>query len=1018
MSLTPEWNSRIWRWREELKKHMFRPVMPVAMEAYFAYDHIPYEKAVKGPFKPIAPGTKWGRKWEYGWFRSTVTIPASLKGECVELKYEPGGESLAFVNGSATGSHTWGIPLAIKARGGEKFLVVAESYGGHGETPCGEGPVPLDRETIPEVKGTQRTVTGATLGVHLRDAFQLHHDVQTLVEIAENIDQDSLRVADIHAGLRDFCIIVDFEVPEEQFLATCREARKRLAPLLAAHNGSTSPVMYGFGHAHLDVAWLWPLAETERKAARTLANQLLLARQYPEHRFLHSQAHLFRFVKTHYPELYARVRKAVASGTVIAEGGMWVEADTNVSGGEALIRQFIHGKRYFRDEFGVESRMLWLPDVFGYSGNMPQILKGCEVDYFATAKIFWNYQGGETFPLNTFWWTGIDGSRVLSHLMNDYNSQVNPREVIKRWKERVQKDGFSTRLFPFGWGDGGGGPTRDHLENARRLVDCEGAPRFKVASPIDYFEDQVKSGAPDVAYHGELYFQAHRGTYTTQARVKKGNRKSELALREAEMWACAASALAGMKVKASDLDAQWKKVLLCQFHDILPGSSIKRVYDEAWEMHSSVISDAGAMVEKATRALTGRSRNQITVFNSLSHERAVLVNLPAQFAGASAGGEALAVQKTRAGMVTEVRVPSCGWVTVEAGEEVAGANTLSASPRGLENELIKVSLNTRGEVTGIWDKQAGREITTGPCNAMRMYKDVPSHFDAWDIDSMYERTPVAIDTSATVTVVAQGPLVAAVKVVRMLNKSRLEQEIRLRRGSRRIDFVTKVDWQERHRLLKVAFPVDITNTEAVHEIQMGHLRRPTHRSKQYDMDRFEVCNHKWTALTEEHRGCALLNDCKYGINVLGNSMNLTLLRSPLSPDMYADRGMQEFTYSFYSWNGAFADSRVVQESYDLNVPAVIAEGGAGRMSLLEVDADNIVVETVKPAEDNSGDIVVRLYESGHMATACTLRTALTPAGVELCNMLEKRTGALAIKGGRMKLSFRPFEIKTVRFKTK
>ena len=328
--------------------------------------------------------------------------------------------------------------------------------------------------------------------------------------IRESLDPEALRVDEIDAALRDFTVMVDFEQPHDEMLAGVRACRERLQPLMACVNGSTAPQMYAFGHSHIDVAWLWPLAETERMCVRTFGTQLALMDEYPEYRFLQSQPHLYWMAKNHYPQVYARVKQAVARGQWMPEGGMWVEADTNLSGGESLIRQFIHGKRFFREEFGVESEILWLPDVFGYSGNMPQIMRGCGVKYFATAKIFWAYNGGDPFPYNTFMWEGIDGSDVLVHLCNDYNSVVDPATIVTRWKQRVQKQGIATRLLPFGYGDGGGGPTRDHLEYIRREANLEGVPQVSIAHPLDYFHDQEARGVP-WRYVGELYFQAHPG---------------------------------------------------------------------------------------------------------------------------------------------------------------------------------------------------------------------------------------------------------------------------------------------------------------------------------------------------------------------------------------------------------------------------------------------------------------------------------------------------------------------------
>ena len=1017
MSLTSEWLRRIDNWRRELPYHFYRELGEVPVSGWVTKEQLTPEEALRGPFQPMPVDTPWGAKWEYGWFQGEVVLPPEAAGQRIVLKPDVGGESIVFVNGLAAGArdheHTE-ITLAHNGQPGQRYHILIESYAGHGPRVSGTGPVPPGRLTVPEPPPTQVVVGRTTFGIWEEEAYQLWVDVETLYHLRNNLDPNSLRVMEIDRGLRDFTTIVDFEQPYAERMASFRAARERLRPLLECVNGSTAPLLYGFGHSHIDVAWLWPLAETERKCGRTFATQLALMEEYPEYKFLQSQPHTYRMTMRRYPELYRRIQEAVRRGQFMPEGGMWVEADTNISGGESLIRQFIHGKRFFREQFGVECELLWLPDVFGYSGALPQIIRGCGCKYFATAKIFWNYHGGDPFPYNTFMWEGIDGSQVLVHLCNDYNSHTDPASVIQRWNQRVQKDGFSTRLFPFGYGDGGGGPTRTHLEYLRRLKNLEGAPRVVIASPLDYFRDQEAKGV-EAHYVGELYYQCHRGTYTTQARTKRGNRKSELALREAELWGVAAAALAGFTYPAAQMDEAWKGVLLNQFHDIIPGSSIHRVYEEAEAAYEEIINTAEEVAGAAAGTLTDES-DALTVFNSLSWERPLLVALPEDWKAAqNAAGEPLPVQEIAGELHAEVVAPSCGWMTLRPASAPAQvANTLVAGPRLLENAFLRFVFNDKGEIVSILDKETGRELATGPCNSYKMYKDVPTGWDAWDIDSTYKANPVPLDALATFEVLSTGPLVATLRVERRLNESWMTQEISLRRDSRRLDFETVVEWRERHKLLKVAFPVDIHANEAVHEIQFGHIRRPNHASRPFDADRFEVANHKWTALMEENRGCAVLNDCKYGVNVVGQSINLTLLRAPLAPDMTADQGTQRFTYAFYAWNGPFATCDLVREAYDLNCPAMTVSGAAGTRSLFRVDAANIIIETVKPAEDGSGDVVVRLYEAKRMATRCTLFTTLPVRAALQTDMLENPQQDLAIADGRIALNFRPFEIKTVR----
>ena len=1016
--LTAEWRRRIDNWRHELPNHFYSKLGVIDLSGFFTRDLLQLDEAINREFHPMKTGTRWGEKWEYGWFKGEVTLPEEAEGERITIRVDVGGDGAIYVDGELAGckdSKHREVTLATRGSFGRKFEVVVEAYAGHGPTPWSVGPAPPGRITVPEPELRQATVGESSFGIWHEVVYQLWLDVEALYEIRDNIDQDSLRVAEIDQGLRGFTLIVDFELPHEEMMETVRACRRHLKRLLECVNGSTAPTLYAFGHAHIDVAWLWPLEETIRRCARTFSSQLALMGEYDEYRFLQSQPQLYQMVKTHYPELYESIKRAVRSGQFVPEGGMWVEADTNIPSGESLVRQFLHGKRFFRDEFGVDCELLWLPDVFGYSGSLPQIMRGCGVRYFSTHKIFWLYNGGDPFPYNTFTWEGIDGSEVLVHIHNDYNSHTNPASVITRWRERVQKDGFSTRLLPFGFGDGGGGPTRDHLEFIRRLGDLEGAPKVRIAPPTEYFKDQEVKGAP-ARYVGELYFQGHRGTYTSQARTKRGNRKSEFALREAEMWGSAASILKGFNYPLEIMDEAWKVVLLNQFHDIIPGSSIHRVYEEAEASYASVIQTARNVIEKSTSSITEASE-ELTVFNSMSWGRVSLVPVPEGWRGAeNVDGRSLPAQTIEDKTWVEVQVPSCGWTTIKPAEITEARNTLRASKDLLENDLLRVLFNERGEIVSILDKETRRELAAGPCNSLKMYKDVPTAWDAWDIDSMYSLTPLELDEEAKIEVFAEGPMIAGIRVSRKLHSSQMTQEIILRRGSRRIDFRTVIDWQERHKLLKVNFPVNVHSHEAVHEIQFGHISRPNHESRPFDANRFEVPAQKWTALLEGDRGCAVLNDCKYGVNVSRNSINLTLMRAPLAPDMTADIGRQEFVYAFYSWNCAFAESDLIREAYDLNNPVLTMTGAAGEMSLFSVGSPNVILETVKPAEDGSGDIVLRMYESKRTAARCRVHTSLTLVEVAEADMLENPKRMLSASKNDVTLEFRPFEIKTIRLK--
>jgi len=1034
MALSPEWRRRIENWRKTLRNLRYQPLGPIELRGFTTLEFLTADEALKREFIPMPPGSDWGAKWEYGWFQGELHLPAEAVGERIVVRLNPGGDGLTWVNGQMIGTHDRAhteITLARNAVPGKRYHLLTESYAGHGKITIGGEPIPYGVETVPEPESTQTRVGESTFGIWFELLDQLWFDVQALWELREKLDENSLRQDQIDQALRDVSLIVDLELPMSELLKTAQAGRDRLQPALACVNGSTVPVFYAVGHAHLDVAWLWPLQETERKIGRTIANQLALADEYPDYVYIQSEPHVYRMLQQRYPELYTRFQAAVQRGQIVVEGGAWVEPDTNITGGESLIRQFMHGKRFCKENYGVDREIFWEPDVFGYSGALPQIILGCGLKYFFTQKIMWIYNGGDRFPYNQFLWEGIDGSQVLAHIAHGYGFETSPGALINAWNERAQKTGVASMILPFGWGDGGGGPTREHLEFARRAKNLEGVPQVKITSPLAYFRELEQQRAALPRYVGELYFQAHRGTYTSQARTKQGNRKSEIALREAELWSVVAQALKGYVPPS--LDESWKLVLLNQFHDILPGSSIARVYEEAERDYAAVIAEARSVTASAQASLTGGAGGSLTLFNSLSFPRQALLPLPE---GASAardgGGKPLPVQTIAAQTYVEAGLPACGWTTITpldwpddgaAAPEAGTQGRVEDGAQGadqryvLENELICARFDGRGELVSLTDKETGRELMAGPGNAFKLYRDVPGAWDAWDIDSMYKDTPVALEGEGKVELVSAGPLAAVLRVQRRIHHSALAQEIWLRRGSRRIDFVTTIDWQERHKMLKVAFPTAIFAHEAVHEIQFGHIRRPNHASRPFDADRFEVCNQKWSALVEEKRGAAVLNDSKYGVNVVGDTINLTLLRSPMAPDMRADLCVQQFTYALYTWNGSLADSAVVAQGYDLNVPVTAAVGDGGERSIFSLSDPNIVIETVKPVEAVQQDstIVLRLYESKRSAARCILTTSLPVRKAVQTNMLEEDDHAIDIMpDGEIPLDFRPFEIKTIK----
>ncbi len=1012
--MRPEWEDRLELWITALKKDFYEPLGIIPLEGFLTYDMLSPEEAEKRAFSAMPEGTVWGRMWEYCWMRGDLVLPEAARGKRIVMNLNPGGEATLFVDGEAFGTrradwvkeahHYFSDQiLTVSGEPGRRYHLLLEAYAGH-DYPRDHrnrsvlGPMLPDIGSTYTVRGEnelRQTVGANTFGIWHEEAYQLWKDVSTLNGMRAVLEPSSLRLAGIEEALERFTVAVDFEQPRAGRLASYVAAREELRPVMEARNGSTAPQFYAVGNAHIDICWLWPYRETRRKVARTFAAQVRLMDLYPEYRYVQSQPEAYQICKELYPALYGRIREKVRAGQWIPEGSMWVEPDTNMASGESLVRQLLLGKKFFRDEFGVDCQVLWLPDTFGYSAVLPQLLKGAGVRYLTTQKIFWSYNGGDRFPYHYFTWQGMDGSEITSFLHMDYTSHTDARTVAERWRDRVQKRGIRRFLLPFGYGDGGGGPTRDDLEDVRRNADLEGIPQVRMETPQKFFEDCAADGGPRNRYTGELYFQAHRGVYTSQAAIKRGNRRSELALREAEIWSAAAKDR--IAYPGRELDRCWKATLRNQFHDILPGSSIERVYTEARAQYDEILKETAGLAARAAAALTEEEAGCVTRFNSLSWERRALVR--------TENGYGMAV------------LPPMGWTAeVDTGApEKPVTVRLDGEEAVMSNGLITVRINRLGELVSCTDA-CGRSRIGGPGNMLKMYQDIPRQFEAWDLDSPYEACPVQVGDGGSLTVDEDTPWKCTVRIRRRISGSELEQRISLQAGSARVDFATEIDWQEQHRVLKAAFSTGIRAEEAINEIQFGYIRRPTHRSRPYDADRYEVCNHRYTALCDENRGAAVLNDSKYGVSMLGDTISLTLLRSPRSPDFHADEGRHRFTYSYYIWEGSLMDSGVVREGWELNVPVTEAPGRAAAASMMSVDASNIIIEAVKAAEDGSGDLVIRLYESLHAATDAVLTLNLPMKTASACNLLEEEEQALPAEGGRIPLSFHPFEVKTVRIR--
>lgn len=981
MNIGRQWNDRLRIWAAQFPKHYYRKFAALPVSFFTTMDQIPFDTAAQGHFASAPVGMKWGKKWEYGWFKTEVVIPKELAGKRVVFTLNTAEEMLVWVNGAEAGAidrqHRY-ITLSRSAKAGSVYQIIAECYAGHGPRQEGAGPVAWGEKSVLEPPEYQVTVGQSSFGIWNEELFQVAMDYLTLYSLVQKLPEKSLRAGKIIEGLKKFTYIADFELPEPELTASVVEAGKLLKPLLACKNGSTAPEYTVFGQSHLDLAWLWPLEETMRKTARTYSNQLALMEEYEDYRFLLCEGPILEWLKELYPNVYARVREKLAAGKFYPEGALWVESDTNIPSGESLIRQFVRGKRWFRQELGVESQLAWMPDTFGFSGALPQIMKKCQVPYFATQKLIRQDPEAQAFPYNLFWWEGIDGSKVLSHTFKKNNAVFDSGDLLTRWEEdRVQQENIDGLMYPFGYGDGGGGPTREMVEMVRRCADLEGAPRCRMESPVAYFERHLN---PEETFCGELYLAWHRGTLTSQAKTKRGIRKAEVVLKKAE-YAMSVRMLSGREIQPewkAELERLWKMLLLNQFHDIAPGSSIARVHARA-EAELQQVCDGG---EVLLEQMLGAPAQAAVAFNHLSWPRSMNgVTIPAQGCA-------------RVSLLAKSNGATVSCVEQEKGYE-------------LKNAALTCRINARGEVVSVRKTGSDYEYLSGTGNRFLMFKDVNTCYDAWELGNMYEQLPVSLDGEVNLTPFenADG---AGVLVERKLHDSVLKQWITLGHDGLRLDFVTTVDWQERHKMLKVAFPVNVYAKEAIHEIQFGYVKRPTHRSYQTDKDRYEVSNQRYTALSDGAYGAAVLNDCKYGVNVVGSEIRLTLLKSAMMPDMNADRGQQDFTYSFYPFEGTLAQSNVLREAVELNEPIILGGVELGNAPIFLPNAKNIVVETIKPADTAENALLVRAYESMGMGTETGFAVAKNVIKIVETDMLEENPKPI----DPASVAFGPFEIKT------
>lgn len=958
---------------------------PVRVTAWAAPgEPVPFAEAVTQQFTPIAAGDPWGAPWSTLWLRVTGTAPdhwAGDPGRATELRLELGftggpgfnAEGLVY---RPDGSLVKGISpfnSYVPLVPGEPVDLYVEAaanpdLGGDfvSPTPLGDpataGSNPLYR--LGHIELAQRDVA----------VWELQQDIWTLSGLMHELPLDLPRRHDILRALERMLDAVD----PDDVAGTAADGRAALADCLSRPACASAHRITAVGHAHIDSAWLWPVRETARKCARTFANVVDLMDRDPGFVFACSSAQQFAWVKENHPGLFARIAEKVAAGRFVPVGGMWVEADTNMPGGEAMARQFVLGKQFFLDEFGVDTTEVWLPDSFGYSAAMPQIVTAAGAEFFLTQKLSWNQTN--RMPHSTFIWEGIDGTGVFTHFppVDTYNSSLSGADLARAQRNYRESGVAGSSLVPFGWGDGGGGPTREMLAAAARTASLEGSPAVAVDSPAHFFTRARAEYPNPPRWSGELYLEYHRGTYTSQANTKQGNRRSEALLREAELWSATATVRVGFAYPAAELEQIWRLVLLQQFHDILPGSSIAWVHRDAERNYAAVARRLEAIIDDATGALAGAGSTPM-VFNAAPHARD---HVP----GLAAAGIA------PTGSVTPVR-DGDGFV--------------------LDNGVISARIDSDGLLVSLVDAESGREAMAAPGSLLQLHRDIPNHWEAWDIDEFYRRNATALRDAQSVDIVGD-----AVEIRRVFGSSSVVQRVSVRVGSPALDIELDIDWHERQKLLKLAFPFDVRAERSAAEIQFGHVFRPTHTNTSWDAAKFEICAHRWVHVGEPGYGVAVANDSSYGHDITalpdgaGTVVRVSLLRAPRYPDPHADQGPHRLKFSVRP-GAAIGDA--VAEGYRRNVPPRVAHGsGRSVEPLVTVDDPGVIVEAVKLAQDGSGDVVVRLYESRGERASATVTANFPHRGAVLTDLLERPTEDPREPGG-VRLALRPFKIVTLRF---
>lgn len=979
----------------------------------------------------LSIGDSWEACYDCArWFNAKVAIPPSLAGQKLYLEIDFGGEALVKVNGKIAGAVSSGRGSGWVSRdriffdapaAGETFdieLEYAVDAGGF----CNAA---MDgAQSVTYTMHTARLVAVDPVC----EAYDF--DVTIVWEALELIGDEYIK-ARVYEALDESLHTVDFDFEAARVRASIKNAADVLRAGLAKIKYLPQSEVIMTGHSHIDIAWLWRVQESERKAARTFSNNLALMDQYPGFIFAQSQAILYDMTKKLYPELYERIKEKVKNGQWDIVGNVWVEADTNIASGEALIRQLLYGREYFQKEFGVVSDTYWLPDCFGFSWALPQIIRRSGMKNFITAKL--GGQDTNRFPHTIFRWKGNDGSEILAHMQRvGYGGEYSPQDLVRAAKENDQKDVTDTAMGMFGYGDGGGGCTYAMVERGSRLQQFPGLPASRIGHVSEFFAKSAQAWDRLPVFNNEMYYENHRGTYTSQAFVKKNNRKGELLLARAEM-ASVFAGMAGHLYNKAALEEAWKLLLKNQFHDTLPGTSIHEAHEDCRGDYNRM-NDLGEVIKAgALNALNAQitvEGSGVIVWNLLGHTVTAPAEIGTDAAEADlavwAAGRQLPGQYIQKDGGTVLRfiaqdVPAMGYKVFKLGRRNTAMPRVAATPQLLENECLKASFDENGILTSVYDKKNGREVLSGRGNLLTVFQDKCVHETAWNLELNYQKKYWDLVDAQSIQVMEANELRGMIRIVRKFNKSTVTQDIILYTGADHLDFDTTVDWYESDKLLKAAFEVDILSTQAAFETAHGAINRPNHWSNSFDLARFEQCAHKWADLSEGGYGVSVLNDCKYGYDIKDNTMRLSLMRAPTCPDRTGDHGTNTFVYSLYPHKNGWQDGGTVHRAFELNVPleAFAAENQSGALpkeqSFLSTDSANVLVDALKTAQDGDG-IILRVYEAEQRRGRVKIECALPFERVTECNLMEENETDIETVGGAFAFSIRPFEVKTFRLR--